>query len=108
MYSGLVFNIQRFSIHDGPGIRTTLFLKGCPLRCFWCQNPESQSGRPEIVLDGRKCELGCRDIDLLAYNRMGEVKYDFLEKSSVPLPSQSEDHLRTLESILVGQSAIPA
>ncbi|HBB15833.1 MAG TPA: glycyl-radical enzyme activating protein [Syntrophus sp. (in: bacteria)] len=294
MDSGVVFNIQRFSIHDGPGIRTTVFLKGCPLRCFWCQNPESQSGRPEIVFDRRKCtlcgacyaacphgaialeagrpvfdrrickgcgqcavvcpsearrlsgtrmtveevirevlkdakfyensgggvtlsggeplaqpefarllfkgckqaelhttldtcgwapwpdiekllevvdlvlfdikhldasmhreaaghdnllilenarkisklkpmrirvplvpgfndspeavsaiaafvksELGSRDIDLLAYNRMGEVKYDFLEKSCVPLPSQSEDHLRMLESILGGQSAVP-
>jgi pyruvate formate lyase activating enzyme len=293
MDSGVVFNIQRFSIHDGPGIRTTVFLKGCPLRCFWCQNPESQSGRPEIVFDGRKCtlcgacaaacqhgairleagrpiferhictgcgrcavvcpsearrlsgvrmtveevirevlkdarfyensgggvtlsggeplaqpefarsifkrckeaelhttldtcgwapwpdieklleyvdlvlfdikhldasmhrgaagqdnllilenarkisrlkpmrirvplvpgfndsseavsgiaafvkdELGSRDIDLLAYNRMGEVKYDFLEKSCVPLPSQSEDHLRMLESMLGGQSAV--
>jgi len=289
MSSGVVFNIQRFSIHDGPGIRTTVFLKGCPLRCFWCQNPESQSGRPEIVLDSRRCtlcgacastcqqgairleagrpvfdrrlcagcgrcavvcptearrlagvgmtaeevilevrkdlkfyensgggvtlsggeplaqpefarsilegcrqaelhtaldtcgwapwadiekllefvdlvlfdikhldasrhreaagqdtrlilenarrtpglkpiririplvpgfndsvetvsgiaafvknELGCRDIDLLAYNRMGEVKYDFLEKQCTPLPSQSEDHLRTLESIIDG------
>jgi pyruvate formate lyase activating enzyme len=293
MDSGVVFNIQRFSIHDGPGIRTTVFLKGCPLRCFWCQNPESQSGSPEIVLDRRKCtlcgacstacpygairleagrpiferricagcgrcavvcpsearrlsgtrmtveeviheilkdakfyensgggvtlsggeplaqpefarsifkrckeaelhttldtcgfapwpdiekllefvdlvlfdikhldasmhreatgqdnllilenarkiarlkpmrirvplvpgfndssgavsriaafvksELGTRDIDLLAYNRMGEVKYDFLEKSCVPLASQSEDHLRMLESMLGGQSAI--
>jgi len=294
MNSGVVFNIQRFSIHDGPGIRTTVFLKGCPLRCFWCQNPESQSGRPEIVLDGRKCtlcgachrvcgngairleggspifdrrscegcgqcavvcpsearrlsgrrmtveevmrevlkdvkfyenssggvtlsggeplaqpefarsilegcrqeglhtaldtcgwapwpdiekilklvdlvlldikhldasmhreatghdnllilenarrmaklkpmrirvplipgfndspeavrgiaefvknELGSRDIDLLAYNRMGEVKYDFLEKPCVPLPSQSDDHLRILEAVLCGRSASP-
>ena len=54
---GMVFNIQRYSIHDGPGIRTTVFLKGCPLRCFWCQNPESQSGKPEILLDSRKCTL---------------------------------------------------
>ncbi len=44
---GMVFDIQGYSIHDGPGIRTTVFLKGCPLRCAWCQNPESQSGRPE-------------------------------------------------------------
>jgi pyruvate formate lyase activating enzyme len=57
MNSGVVFNIQRFSIHDGPGIRTTVFLKGCPLCCFWCQNPESKSGRPEILLDRRKCTL---------------------------------------------------
>ncbi|MBE0558761.1 MAG: glycyl-radical enzyme activating protein [Proteobacteria bacterium] len=55
--SGVVFNIQRCSLHDGPGIRTTVFLKGCPLRCFWCQNPESQSGGPEILLDSRKCTL---------------------------------------------------
>ena len=39
---GIIFNIQHFSIHDGPGIRTTVFLKGCPLRCPWCSNPESQ------------------------------------------------------------------
>jgi len=44
--SGIVFNIQKFSIHDGPGIRTAVFLKGCPLRCLWCANPESQS--PDI------------------------------------------------------------
>ena len=44
---GMVFDIQGYSIHDGPGIRTTVFLKGCPLRCAWCQNPESQSARPE-------------------------------------------------------------
>jgi pyruvate formate lyase activating enzyme len=55
--SGVVFNIQRCSLHDGPGIRTTVFLKGCPLSCFWCQNPESQSGDPEILLDRRKCTL---------------------------------------------------
>ena len=44
---GTVFNIQKYSVHDGPGIRTTVFLKGCPLRCLWCCNPESQSPRPE-------------------------------------------------------------
>ena len=294
MNSGVVFNIQRFSIHDGPGIRTTVFLKGCPLRCFWCQNPESQSGRPEILLNKIKCircgachtvcpdgavrlegngpvfdrhlcrgcgqcavvcpsearcisgkrmtaeevmrevlkdlkfyensnggvtlsggeplaqpefarlifkrskqselhttldtcgyapwpaiekvleyvdlvlfdikhldaarhreaagqdnllilenaikisklkpmrirvplipgfndsseavsgiaafakaELGCRDLDLLPYNRMGEVKYDFLDQSSVPLPSQSDDRLRMLESMIGDETAAP-
>ena len=43
MTKGIIFNIQKFSIHDGPGIRTTVFLKGCPLRCEWCSNPESQN-----------------------------------------------------------------
>ena len=52
---GVVFNIQRYSIHDGPGIRTTVFLKGCTLRCFWCQNPESQAIRPELFFDKSKC-----------------------------------------------------
>lgn len=56
---GLVFNIQRFSIHDGPGIRTTVFLKGCPLRCKWCSNPESQASYPEIMTYDEKC-IGCR------------------------------------------------
>jgi pyruvate formate lyase activating enzyme len=55
---GVVFNIQHYSIHDGPGIRTTVFLKGCPLRCLWCQNPESQASRPEIFFDSEKCS-GC-------------------------------------------------
>lgn len=55
MKKGVVFNIQKFSIHDGPGIRTTVFLKGCPLRCKWCANPESQSGRVQILYDGEKC-----------------------------------------------------
>jgi pyruvate formate lyase activating enzyme len=45
----VVFNIQRFSIQDGPGIRTTVFLKGCPLRCLWCSNPESQNAFPEVA-----------------------------------------------------------
>ena len=55
---GLVFDIQRFSIHDGPGIRTTVFMKGCPLRCIWCHNPESQSSKTEISLNPSKC-IGC-------------------------------------------------
>jgi len=52
---GMIFSIQRFSTYDGPGIRTTVFLKGCPLRCLWCQNPESQSSLPEIALEKEKC-----------------------------------------------------
>jgi glycyl-radical enzyme activating protein len=55
---GVVFNIQRFSIHDGPGIRTTVFLKGCPLHCGWCSNPESASPAPEIITRDAKC-IGC-------------------------------------------------
>lgn len=53
--NGRIFNIQQFSVHDGPGIRTIVFLKGCPLRCRWCCNPESQSPQPELAYDARKC-----------------------------------------------------
>lgn len=55
---GLIFNIQRFSIHDGPGIRTTVFFKGCSLRCFWCHNPESIDPDPQIQVFPQKC-IGC-------------------------------------------------
>lgn len=53
-----VFDIQRFSVHDGPGIRTTVFLKGCPLNCLWCHNPESKLKFPEIMLYENLC-IGC-------------------------------------------------
>lgn len=55
---GIVTNIQRFSIHDGPGIRTTVFLKGCNLRCFWCHNPETLSPKAELQLFLNRC-IGC-------------------------------------------------
>lgn len=55
MTEGNIFNIQKYSIHDGPGIRTTVFLKGCPLRCQWCSNPESQSPRVQILYDEAAC-----------------------------------------------------
>ena len=55
---GVIFNVQHYSIHDGPGIRTTVFMKGCALRCLWCQNPESQSTRPELFFDSEQCK-GC-------------------------------------------------
>jgi pyruvate formate lyase activating enzyme len=52
---GLLFNIQRFSVQDGPGIRTTVFFKGCPARCRWCHNPESRASAPEIVVRATRC-----------------------------------------------------
>ena len=58
MTTGIIFNIQRYSIHDGPGIRTTVFLKGCPLICWWCQNPESQLSEQEMVFWEERC-IGC-------------------------------------------------
>ena len=55
---GIIFNVQHYSIHDGPGIRTTVFMKGCPLRCAWCQNPESQKLQPELFFNAEAC-TGC-------------------------------------------------
>jgi pyruvate formate lyase activating enzyme len=55
MQTGLVFNIQKYSVQDGPGIRTTVFLKGCPLCCEWCHNPESQSARPQVIVLENRC-----------------------------------------------------
>jgi pyruvate formate lyase activating enzyme len=52
---GLVFNIQKYSVNDGPGIRTTVFLKGCPLHCAWCSNPESQKPVVQVMWDQKKC-----------------------------------------------------
>lgn len=57
MDKAIIFNIQKFSVHDGPGIRTTVFFKGCPLKCMWCHNPESQNSKIEMLYDKEKCTL---------------------------------------------------
>ena len=58
MSSGVVTHIQRFSVHDGPGIRTTVFLKGCQMHCPWCHNPETYRRQPEIQVFPDRC-IGC-------------------------------------------------
>lgn len=60
---GLVFEIEEFALQDGPGIRTTVFLKGCPLRCTWCHNPEGISYQPETWLDRMACPECGLDVD---------------------------------------------
>ena len=55
--NGIILDIQKFSIHDGPGIRTTVFLKGCPLNCLWCHNPESKKYKPQLSYENIKCVM---------------------------------------------------
>ncbi len=78
----VVFDVQRFSIHDGPGIRTTVFFKGCALECRWCQNPEGRSHAPELSYHVDRCILGCRlclpscPVDALVDDREDRVIWD--------------------------------
>lgn len=76
----LVADIQRFSLHDGPGIRTTVFLKGCDLRCLWCQNPETVKRTPEMAIFAERCE-GARwcavcPVDAITFTGSPRIDYD--------------------------------
>lgn len=59
--NGIIFDIKKYAVHDGPGIRTTVFLKGCPLNCGWCHNPEGQSSQEELFYNSEKCLADCRE-----------------------------------------------
>jgi len=80
---GLVFDIQRYSIKDGPGLRVLVFIKGCPLRCLWCSNPESQTSQTEILYDEKRCYecgqcvIACQTKALIQDSR-GKVSHDYL------------------------------
>lgn len=60
--TGRIFEVKRFAVHDGPGIRTTVFFKGCPLKCLWCHNPEGISFAPQTAFYANKC-IGCGDCE---------------------------------------------
>ena len=79
---GIVFNVQRYTIHDGPGLRTEFFLKGCPLRCEWCSNPESQKVKIEVGVYTKRCITdkkcgGCLEVcpnpEMLNFNEQGKL-----------------------------------
>lgn len=67
--TGLITAIQRFSVQDGPGIRTTVFLKGCPLRCRWCSNPETQEPAPQLSMVDDRCSSNCKECFLICKNQ---------------------------------------
>lgn len=73
--SGMVFDTQRFSVNDGPGIRTIIFLKGCPLRCAWCSNPESQRMNPELMYRSIACIHCLRCVEVCKHDAIGP-KYE--------------------------------
>jgi len=76
---GTIFDIKRYAVHDGPGIRTTVFFKGCPLSCQWCHNPEGMEPEPEILLNKARCAIECRDCVSVcrrkAITKVGSVVY---------------------------------
>lgn len=86
---GLIFDIQRYAIHDGPGIRTTAFLKGCPNRCKWCANPESQKSVPEITYLENEC-LHCGSCAQICSKKAIAVSKNshFLDRGSCDLCGQ--------------------
>jgi pyruvate formate lyase activating enzyme len=90
----MIFNIQRYSTHDGPGIRTVIFMKGCSLGCRWCQNPESREGARQIMFDRRLCLSECRlciDKCPHAIQRNGENPADLLIQRNAFTPQDYDD-----------------
>jgi pyruvate formate lyase activating enzyme len=73
--NGKIFNIQKFCTSDGPGIRTTVFFKGCPLKCVWCHNPESQNRCNEIMYNSEKC-IGCQRCERVCKNKCHVITKD--------------------------------
>lgn len=112
MTQGITFNIQKYSIHDGPGIRTTVFLKGCPLGCWWCHNPESQKAKQDVIFWPDKC-IACRDCEkvcsegAISFNEKGlyhdESKCRLCEKCTEVCPSEALELIgnkRSLDDVM--------
>ncbi len=73
MIKGFIFDIKKYALHDGPGIRTTVFFKGCPLRCLWCHNPEGQNPGQEIMLRPGRCLEKCsRCVDICPFKAINK------------------------------------
>jgi pyruvate formate lyase activating enzyme len=86
---GLIFSVKRYSVHDGPGIRVTFFMKGCPLNCIWCHNPEGISASPEAVIQT---------------NRVGEEEFHYSEEAGKYYTVKSVLEILYKEKIFINQS----
>lgn len=104
MAKGTVFNIQKMSIHDGPGIRTTVFFKGCPLRCLWCSNPESQRQALEIACFENRC-VGCGYCAEVCPKQIVEKggAFEILDRSQCDLCMKCVDECCTNAKKLIGE-----
>ena len=81
--TGMLMDVKRFAVHDGPGIRTTLFLKGCPLRCVWCHNPEGIAFKPQVAYYEHKC-IGCGECARACAqgaHKLSETSHRYLRES---------------------------
>lgn len=97
----LISDIKRFAVHDGDGIRTTVFLKGCPLKCVWCHNPESISFKPQVAFYENKC-IGCGECkkeNFITENCLGEAKVLYGKEMTIeellPLLLEDKDFYET-------------
>ena len=91
--TGRIFEVKRFAVHDGPGIRTTVFFKGCPLKCLWCHNPEGISFAPQTAFYRHKC-IGCGDCEKADFSRcLSDARISYGEDVTVEqlLPRLLED-----------------
>ena len=101
----MIFDVQRYSTHDGPGIRTIVFLKGCPLRCQWCSNPESQQKGLEILFDAHRCIL-CRSCLRPEFGgAMRELDGRIVPDRSKPVPAGLSQACPTQAIRLAGREA---
>jgi pyruvate formate lyase activating enzyme len=104
MLTGLVFNVQRFSLHDGPGLRSTVFLKGCPLACAWCHNPESRSRRTQVVRVRHRCmRCGrCSEEELAdpVVSNRGEGDVDLCPTGALQSVGRSMDSAALVKALL--------